>query len=335
MHDGRCAACRACANGTLLACGPTSDAVCGRASPCPAVPAQARYPWMGDGSFNAGQFTCPRKGQYLQTFVPSQPLGPGNPLCAPCPPGLAGLDGVLCTSCPPLQTPHADGASCVCLPPGELNWAGACECPPGLALGPGGCAPCPPDTAWAAGGCADCPPGNTSGAGATACEDCPAGAYREAGQRGCAACGANLYPADAGNGSSCVACADGCPNWESPAPCPVNASLVVCQPCPAPLPGNATWVVGAVAPCAYRCLPGYFHSDNRACLPCTARACPLGFAFAACTPFRDSDCETPCVNGTKPAQNAVWTDGCGWACDAGYRASLADYVIFSFYECVP
>jgi hypothetical protein len=290
---------------------------------------------MGDGTFTADQFTCPRKGQYLRTFVPSDAVGPGNPLCAPCPPGLAGLDGVMCRACPPLQVPHADGASCVCQPPGELNWAGGCDCPPGLAIGAGGCEACPADTMWAAGRCEACPAGNYSAAGATACLDCPPGAYRAVGQRGCASCGPGLYPADAGDPGSCVACVDACPNWLSPAPCPVNASQRVCLPCPSPLAGNATWVDGAwAAPCAYRCLPGFFHADA-ACLPCTVQPCAAGFAFTPCTSFRDGDCETQCVNSTKPAQNAAWTDGCGWACDAGYRASFADYIVFSFYECVP
>jgi hypothetical protein len=324
---------------TLLACGPASDAVCGRACDGNATSgqaAQARYAWMGDGSFLDEQFTCPRKGSYLRSFVPSEAVGPGNPQCDPCPPGLAGLDGVLCSACPARQVPHADGASCVCAPPGELTWDGACACPAGMALlSPAGCEPCPPDTAWAAGRCEPCPPGNTSAAGALACADCPAGAYRAAGQRGCAACGPGLYPADAGDPQSCVACLEACPNWLSPAPCPVNASLVVCRPCPSPLPSNAAWVAEPGASCAYRCLPGHFHADNRACLPCTDEPCPAGFARAACTSFRDGDCETPCVNGTMPAQHAVWADGCGWACEAGYRASFADYLVFSFYECVP
>jgi hypothetical protein len=68
---------------------------------------------------------------------------------------------------------------------------------------------------------------------------------------------------------------------------------------------------------------------------CTVTACPPGAVLAACTSFEDGNCDQACTNATMPAQNAVWTDGCGWSCAVGFAPSLQDYWMFQYYVCWP
>ena len=161
---------------------------------------------------------------------------------------------------------------------------------------------------------------------------CPVGSYRADGQRLCTACGRGRFPVNASDPGSCVACvaAGACGAGMQESDCPVDAALVRCEPC-APLPVGALWVGSG---CEYRCPAGTYHAGG-ACVACTVTACPPGSVLAACTSFEDGNCDQACTNATMPAQNAVWTDGCGWSCAVGFAPSLQDYWMFQYYVCWP
>lgn len=327
LSDGVCSRCSVCAGPVVRPCGPLSDAVCGKLAGCPVLAPPALAWWMLDGSV-AG-FKCPRAGYYLARFAPDNP---SSKVCLPCPDGTVGLDGVRCVACPARQAALADHASCACLPPGVLNATGGCECPDGLLPTSSGCQSCPANSYGAGGACWPCPAGMYSNASATSCAACPVGSYRADGQRLCTACGRGRFPVNASDPGSCVACvaAGACGAGMQESACPVDAALVRCEPC-APLPVGAAWVGSG---CEYRCPAGTYHAGG-ACVACTVTACPPGSVLAACTSFEDGNCDQACTNATMPAQNAVWTDGCGWSCAVGFVPSLQDYWMFQYYVCWP
>ena len=332
--DATCAPCTACPGGLVLrACTGQANAVCGRLANCSAPPAPARYPWMQSNVTlyaTSASFSCERGGQYLRSIGSDGTIG-----CQQCPPGMVGLDGVLCTTCPPFQQPVAmDSASCVCSSPAFTNASGQCECPDGLTFSPAlGCVPCPNNTFGLAGACHACPGGNYSGPGATACTACPVGQYRAPGQPACQACGRNRFALNPGRAGTCTACNASCPLGTNPAPCRVNASMFECPLCP-PLPAHASWLYVAGLPCYYQCQAGFYHAQG-ACAACNVTRCPPGYVWSPCTAIQDGNCDVPCTNASKPPQFSVWTDGCDWACQAGYALAVQDYFFFTLSSCVP
>jgi hypothetical protein len=59
-----------------------------------------------------------------------------------------------------------------------------------------------------------------------------------------------------------------------------------------------------------------------------------GWVRSPCTAFGDANCDTECVNETKPLANSVWRSGCEWGCEAGYAPVWTDYIMYTSAECV-
>ena len=325
ITDAQCRSCTACPGPVVRACSSAEDAVCGRLNPCPPPPPPVYQPWMQDGTVPPADFTCPRLGQYLTTFL----VGKGAPECRPCPEGMVGLDRILCVECPPYQAPYSDRASCICRPPASLNATGQCECPDGWAMTASGCQPCPANTYGRRQACYPCPPGRYSSVGATECAPCPVGQYRAPSQPWCASCGPDRYALDPATPASCKSCERRCGAGQVARPCRVNASLFECEACP-PLPDNAAWVEGP--DCPYRCLPGHFHAGG-GCQACSVTACSNGTVLTPCSLLQDGNCDVQCANETMPAEHAWYEEGCRWACEPGYAAVLVDYWVFRYFVC--
>ena len=283
------------------------------------------YPWL--------TARCPA-GQYLLGF---DTRIPETIQCRPCPPGWAGLNGLYCERCGPLEEPYfLDRSSCVCRPPAVMNSSGVCVCPDGYQRGNGSCVPCATNTYGTDGLCRACGAGNYSGPGATRCEAWMEGKYRLSGQATCQGCAAGWF-APVPTQAVCVQCNASCDLglYRSGA-CPGDGLLSVCTVCPGGLPSNARWSSNASA-CTFQCLSGFFHTGG-GCQRCnTSRVCGAGWQYTPCTAVADSHCDKACVDANKPAFHSHWETGgfCLWACDAGYTLQVWDYIMFTLRECAP
>ena len=81
------------------------------------------------------------------------------------------------------------------------------------------------------------------------------------------------------------------------------------------------------------CDSGYY-KYNGTCVDCNVTACEGGYNRSVCHEGSDSNCDTACVDATKPEYNSVWTVGCSWLCLEGYRLQVLDYYMFVLYSCV-
>lgn len=326
-----CRPCSACPPGqvTVRPCSNTSDTVCGSPGACqgPNVSALAAYDWITPGE------TC-RKGEYLWGLGPP----PGyTKVCVRCPAGLAGLNGVYCEACGPLRQPYyLDQASCVCAGSAVMNASGGCVCQDGYAQSGESCVECGRNSYGVGGACYACPPGTVAGPGATSCAACAAGKYRMAGQAECTDCGAGWFAPDTTGARGCARCNTSCPAGARTQPCPGSSndsSHVVCAACDEPLPGNASWTSG----CDYDCRPGFYRVAG-GCKACSVdKACPAGFRASECGPDSDANCDTACVNASKPDFYSEWrvSRDCQWGCQRGYSLAVTDYWVFKVLECVP
>ena len=364
-----CKACQpGCGGGDLdgqlvqvRACSETSDMQCGKPGYCLANRTSAmRVPEWLDYAYRC------HAGQYLWGFDTAGP----SPTCRTCPPsgGLAGINGVLCEACGPLEEPYyTDRSSCVCRLPAVMNASGACECPAGFffnvdAQGVAGCRRCERDTYSMEGGstrCWPCGAGRTTGGtGATACDACAFGSFRVANTNasGCQNCSGRGQFAPDPASSVCAQCDQGgCAlrkGWRWKQACPTGGSnYSVCEPCPGGLPDNATWTSVRADPvrperaleeCAFDCLPGYYHADLT-CVACNAsRVCPAGRKFTGCSAWADSHCDVECSDPDRPLIYSHWVAGdseasqigCQWECDAGRSLVVSDYGVFVLRECL-
>jgi hypothetical protein len=304
--------------------------VCGTTDQCETRPAPQLFPWIGPPQ------KC-RAGNYLYGFFASNE----TKQCLPCPSEWAGLNGVFCERCGPLEEPfYQDRSSCVCRAPATMNASGVCVCPDGFRQAGPGCEPCGEDNTYGLGGtCRPCPAGTYSAVyAATACASCEYGKYRLSGQAGsCSSCPLNGWFAPDAELAACVQCNFSCAQdgWQFDAPCPGDTTgrYSVCKECAGGLPENATW--GNTSECVYECLPGFYRVVT-GCEPCTPLVCPAGFRRAECTETADFHCDTPCEDEKKPAFHSRWTVGedCPWECDDGYVLRSWNYVLFRLWECI-
>ena len=329
VSDGVCATCTVCQQDTVRPCTKWTDAVCGNASLCLARPAPSVFAWIDEKE------RC-QAGKYLLSYSPATL----QKECRPCPLEWAGLNGVFCERCGPLEEPYyQDRSSCVCREPAVMNASGACVCPDGYGRVGSGCGPCGANNTYGTGGtCSACPAGSFStDLGATACTRCEFGKYRLSGQAGaCLSCPLTGWYAPDARSGACVRCNTSCAmdgwRWDSACPGDTTGLFSVCKECAGGLPGNASW--GNQTECAYDCLPGFYRLQG-GCGKCTARACQAGWRRAECSEWADSNCDTECVDASKPALHSRWTTGenCPWACDEGYELRVWDYVLFQLREC--
>ena len=334
-EDNKCAPCSTCGTDDVLrACTNTTDTVCGNAQSCNATQSSRVFPWIGEAQ------RC-RPGEYLWSYDTVERIKD----CRPCPEGWAGLNGVYCERCGPLEAPYfLDRSSCVCVFPAVVNASGACVCPAGHRLVSGTCAPCELNTYGHSGNCWACGAGKfTAGQGASACQSCPVGQYRLSGQQRCQSCSLRGWFAPVPSSATCVQCNTSCttPGWRLAEDCPGDSTgkYGICMECPVSLPSNASWVPVSetnVEECSFNCLPGFYHADG-SCVACTALVCPAGWNASACTPFADANCDQACVDAEKPTIYSHWKEGtaCSWGCDDGYELRVWDYVVFKLRECAP
>jgi hypothetical protein len=283
---------------------------------------------------------CPLHGCYLQQAFPR--------VCAACPEGLFGRNGLWCERCGGLRAPTLARDACVCLPPTEMGPDGACVCPPGFAAGgEDGCVAC-------AGGtyqsepvplwedhlgqpvvlCQACPAGTVSSEDRGRCVPCPTGTYREGLAPACLPCAsAKAYARDPTRGDSCVECSAACGYGERWRPCPVDPALFVCEAC-GPLLSEAHRLVTGRdnRDCWTECGAGFYQTGG-ACVACRTGVCPHGFIFTPCTRYADYNCGRPCVNASKPPLNSVWAEGCSWACAPGYAVRSRQILSWTEYAC--
>ena len=156
--------------------------------------------------------------------------------------------------------------------------------------------------------------------------------FNDTSMPGCQNCsGDGEFALDPTTNESCTQCNLTCePGYEGVA-CPTQPGWLLCQECGAP-PANAS-LNGLL--CDWDCDAGYFRLNSSYCEPCAGGQCQAGFNRSQCTPIRDSDCDTPCVDPRKPKYNSIWTEGCQWACAPGYTQSTQNYVLWVQYSCVP
>ena len=327
---GICASCTVCPQDTIRPCTPWEDAVCGSTTQCDARPTPSVFPWIKSVE------KC-QVGGYLSSFF----TGNRSRQCLPCPAGLAGLNGVFCERCGPLEEPYyLDRSSCVCKEPATMNATGGCVCPDGFEQAGDACAPCGEANTYGVGGaCRSCPAGTYSARyAATACTSCEYGKYRLSGQAGpCQACPLEGWFAPDAELAVCVQCNFTCAQegwqWDSECPGDTTGRYSVCKECFGGLPDNAVW--GNTTECVYDCLPGFYRIAF-GCAPCTQRVCEAGFRFAQCTETSDSHCDNACEDARKPAFHSHWEVGenCPWDCDDGYEIRSWNYVAFRLWECV-
>jgi hypothetical protein len=206
-------------------------------------------------------------------------------------------------------------------------------CGPGHSLA-GGCVPCPENTYSAAIApvgealeCIACEEGKAAPAGASQCAPCALGQFR-VGAGACVACDAGSYAPDAAQ-AVCVRCVADCGGRRESA-CPTDAGLVMCSDC-GPVRSNARFNGGLN--CATDCLQGFYELDGE-CVACSAVACGAGARRVACGVYADAAC-VPCVNGSMPANFAVWGEDCSWRCADGYTlAPPALPGVSSAWQCV-
>jgi hypothetical protein len=312
----------------------SGNTACVVPSPLPDVPS-----WLPALRCTYKDENCTEYACYLANVSPRQ--------CLPCPPGTHSSDGLSCAPCPGFRQPTPSRDSCVCRPPAVVSSDGAaCTCPPGFAAGgPDGCSPCPPGTvkdyptllpddfALLAGAqCRYCLPGQEpAGAGAVSCSPCGPGLYREGPMPACAACpGPRQYASNPASALSCAECRESCGQFQSWAPCPLNATLYACSACVAASRFRAFVPKGRG--CQWSCAAG-FYEYNGDCYPCTARSCPAGFRHTACTAYEDSHCRVPCEDPAKPLYHSVWGPACSWRCADGYAQRLKTFPGWSEYSC--
>lgn len=293
---------------------------------CTVRPRSRAYAWVGEDE------RC-RNGQYLVAYDPWN----GTRACRACPDGWAGLNGIFCERCGPLEEPYfLDRGACVCKQPAVMNASGACVCPDGFQQSGGACVACETSAYGTGGACWACGAGTFTDAPAqTACRGCDFGKYRVAGnQAACSECAVPGWFAPDAAKSECVPCNETCAlGWRWSRACPGKGQLSVCEECEGGLPGNASW--SNRSECAYDCLPGFFRGVD-SCLPCTTnRTCPAGRRLTECTELADTHCDEPCEDASKPEFYSHWETGddCPWACDAGFELRTWDYAIFQLREC--
>jgi hypothetical protein len=57
--------------------------------------------------------------------------------------------------------------------------------------------------------------------------------------------------------------------------------------------------------------------------------------LTACSAYADANCDRPCVNGTMPQANAVWSGGgCEWRCADGFTLLAKSFFGWTEYACV-
>ena len=298
----------------------------------------AANPWVQGLSCTYSE--CPYHGCYLQQAFPR--------VCAECPPGLYGWNGLWCEVCPGFRVPTPARDSCACAPPAGMDASGGCVCPAGYTAGGAvGCSPCAEGAYQPLGTalwddypaqpqvpCLPCPAGNASSDDRTRCVACPAGAYREEAMGGCVSCAdPRAYARDPARGDSCTACSAACGYGQRWGACPVDASLFVCEPC-APLqsPGQRYVTGRDNRACWTECAAGHYEAGSL-CLPCTVAECPPGAVYAPCTRYADYRCDQACVNESKPTQNSVWAEGCSWACAPGFTLRTRRVLSWMEYAC--
>jgi hypothetical protein len=273
--------------------------------------------------------------------------------CSSCPDYLVGLNGWYCEPCRGYKQPYWDSSECVCADGTGINADMNCVCGPGREFQDRGCVPCGEDfydntsliltDNWfdQRKACQPCAPGYyANGTGNVMCQACPYGMYRQGSDVGCQFCFlGGMWARDPANASSCEACYTNCSLGFSPTPCPFYAGsipLYACTPCGG-IPQNASRSPVGLAlgsACDWQCDAGHY-SNGTGCLPCNQTECEPGFVRAECTPLSDSNCETACVNGTKPNENSVWGALCTWHCAPGYTITRLDYVLWVQWECIP
>lgn len=337
-----CSACTVCAGDPVVACTPTSDAVCGGVSDCRHNASHEVFSWLVSSNYCS-------QGQYVIGLSSTT----GAPSCADCPDGTYGPNGLWCDVCPGYKIPYFDATQCVCYKGTVENSRENCECRAGNEFLDNKCEPCGAgsyedsvlelgDEWWTQSkACRVCPNGTDSLPGATACTPCLYGMYREAGLTDlCQNCSIpGEYATDPTSGMSCVACNATCDPGYYPTPCPtyMGSDLFLCEPC-ADIPVNASSTAAPSATantaCNWQCDAGLYQVNGSTCVPCSTGACPGGFNRSSCTQLADSNCDTPCVDPKKPLRNSVWTRDCAWACADGYELSAVDYVLWVQYSCV-
>ena len=324
-----CLNCTACSGETYRPCTQLSDTVCSETAQCRNEHNYTRPDWL---PMNAP--AC-RTGYHATAIYPVLQ-------CARCPPHTVG-DGLICRPCPGFKFPALSSTVCVCQGLTVATDDGQCECPVGHEFADDFCQPCAQDTyrnesTWLPDDwwtrystCAPCPPGETSDPGATECTQCPLGQYREHGQLGCQTCSASGHHAlDSASASSCVACNSSCPAGMAADPCPDNAGLYACSDCPDP-PSNATYYHH----CFFSCNTGFYHEPaSLSCEPCNSSVCEPGYNRSACSPWKNADCDTPCVDPTKPLWYSHYTSGCQWSCDSNYTLTTHAYGAVTVPQCV-
>ena len=285
---------------------------------------------------------CGATGWFLQQVNPR--------ICQQCPLGTQG-NGLYCETCKGLRDSTELRDSCICRPPAIWEAPSSCACPAGFILGANGqsCVSCPKssirnqilvltdtlDQPSDSTQCEECSTGFTSDSTSTYCTMCPVGQYRESGQVGCQECtdsGIN-YASDSSAGSSCAPCQSSCNPGFRAVPCPINPSLLQCNPCPALVPPQ-TWVLGATNTNCYWTCPPQFYIGADGCMPCSTQDCPSGYTLSTCSTYADATCDVPCSNTTMPRQNAHFLPGCAWACDEGYSQVDTPYTGWVDYNCL-
>jgi hypothetical protein len=314
-----CTTCTVCPLSVSRPCTPYADTACALTADCHFNPSTysdvfKEYSWM------TPEDRCVR-GKHLTGLNPQA--------CELCPSYLVG-NGLWCEACKGYKLAHADRDSCVCQHPSIMNFQGDCYCPNGHGLDENGqCSPCPQDTFnrddlillenwWTqTKTCEECPVGQFSQPGSSSCQQCPRYEYRVLGQTGCQSCGDSAFGhADCTvAGQCCEACVASCGVASKPVRCSGQTVSYTCEACDWTLPPDARWTYQ----CSWECNTGYFANDT-ICQPCSVVDCPLAYTSSACTVYRDTTCDVPCVNVTMPWANAEWAPNCGWACQTGFTA---------------
>lgn len=324
-------------------------AVCGPLNDCPAYTEPTfPFPLLSSCQYvgrDSPLYVCPCPGgEFIQQIHPK--------VCQRCPDGLYSPYGRGCRNCPFMTEPSLDQSACRCArgtwdkePIGQPD----CMCGPGASLGVGGCNVCPANTysaltvpavQGATLDCLACPAGTYSLPGASACTACAFGQYRTGGDLVCQNCSAGSYAPDPTR-ALCNGCVESCGGMKE-APCPTDASLLVCSICDMPRPNS----VLQGNDCASRCQEGFYEWDY-VCTPCTtysSTTCPAGSIVTPCSLYADTAC-TPCTNDTMPLNFAEWdyapaapngpNTKCAWKCRNGYTARSSPLpAIVKRWECV-
>ena len=332
-----CSACSNCTGDVVLSCTSMSDTVCANVVSCRRNVNFTVYDWI------TATETC-KTGQYLLG------VSGGSPVCANCPAGLYGPNGLWCEACQGYKRAYLDGTACVCEIGTTQNSRGMCECREGMEFMDNGCVPCGfnlfsnytlelgDDWYDQYKPCDACEAGKYSASGATACLACEYGTYREDWMDACMACDAGYFAMDPSTGN-CTACNSTCDIGYDPMPCPTYAGndLFMCMPC-AEIPDNAhrTPADGFTSntACDWECDVGYFRANETSCQACSVPQCPPGFNITTCSRLADANCDVVCVDKRKPLFNSKWLQGCQWSCVDGYSLYVNDYVLFVDYACV-